>query len=135
MPLFRMMMVCFLLLWSVSAALAEGIAWVPQDKAVERAVEEGKHVYYYFYTPSCPSCQIMGNHTLEDPGVVSLLNGYFVSTKMHASFNRELAGSLGVMVVPTHIFFSADGDELFRQSGYLPPDEFMQVLKNLNSEK
>ncbi|TYT75979.1 thioredoxin family protein [Desulfobotulus mexicanus] len=136
MQIFRMMIVSILLFWTASATLAgEGIVWLSKDQAVERAAAEGKKIYYYFYTPSCPSCQIMGKNTLEDPEVVSLLNSGFVSTKVHASLNRAQAESLGVTLVPTSIFFSAEGEEISRKSGYLPPDEFIEVLKNLDAEK
>ncbi|TWI73951.1 thioredoxin-related protein [Desulfobotulus alkaliphilus] len=136
MQVFRMMTVSFLLFWTASAALAgDEIVWLSKDQAVERAAAEGKKIYYYFYTPSCPSCQIMGENTLKDPEVIRMLNASFFSTRVHAAQNRAQAESLGVTLVPTSIFFSAEGEEISRQSGYLPPDEFVEVLKKADVEK
>jgi len=47
--------------------------------------------------------------------------------------NRSAAKEYNIRVIPTQIFFDADGNEVFRHEGFFPKEDILKVFKeNLN---
>jgi thioredoxin 1 len=50
---------------------------------------------------------------------------------LHVSENQVLAGRYGIQSIPVQAFFDADGQEVFRHTGFYPKEEVMQQLKKM----
>lgn len=115
----------------VPTALAQ-IQWAPNQAAAEaEAAATGKLIMIDFYTDWCGWCKKLDKTTYRDP-LVAQLSRQFVPLKLDAERDgKKLAGNLGVRAYPTISFVDASGEERHRNPGYLPPDQFAQMLKSV----
>jgi len=86
-----------------------------------------------FYTDWCNWCRRLDSDTFSDPEVRSEL-ARLVALKLNAeTTGAELATRYGVDSYPTMIFFDANGNELERILGYLPPEKFLRRVQRIRT--
>jgi thioredoxin-like negative regulator of GroEL len=75
----------------------------------------------------CAWCRKMEADTLADPKVTTIA-GQFVWVKVDIDKDQELAARYGVDGVPVAVVLDKQGRVLGAQSGYMPPDKFVDFL-------
>lgn len=147
-PLF----VLLLLLVPVAAAQdasvpAEGLSWKPFEQAVQAADEKEKYVLIDIYAPWCGWCSKMQKEVYTDEEVQTYLDEHFVLTRLDASARQkehtfrgrtmkapQLANALGMRGTPTTVFLRSDGTYLARRPGFVPVEDFLQMLRFIGSD-
>ena len=95
--------------------------------ALERARSEGKPVLVNFYAEWCVWCKRLESTTLRDAKVASVLDQEVVPLSLDVdAWGKELSDEYGVHELPTIVVLDAEGKELGRIPGYLPPQTFLE---------
>ncbi len=99
--------------------------------ALERARTEGKPVLVNFYADWCVWCKRLESTTLRDAKVASVLQNRVVPLSLNVDGDgKELSNKYQVDGLPTIIVLDADGRELGRIPGYMPPDSFLERVED-----
>jgi thioredoxin-related protein len=118
-----------------------GPAWRSWDAGLREAGTSGRPVLVDVYTGWCGWCKRMDRDVYARADVQDYLARKFVTVKLDAESNaparyegraytsRTLAARLGVTGYPTTAFLSAKGVPLRTVPGYLPPEDFLLLLR------
>ncbi len=103
----------------------------PLDEAITRARTEKKPVMIDFITDWCRWCDTLDARTYSDAGVADYINGTVVPIKIDAEKGEgiAIAKKYGVRAYPTILLINANGDEIDRLLGYMPPEPFLKTVK------
>jgi thiol:disulfide interchange protein len=100
--------------------------------AVERAGEEGKPVLVNFYADWCVWCKRLDSTTLQDARVATMLRDQVVPVRLDVDREgRELSNEYRVDGLPTVLILEANGREIGRIPGYMPPAGFLETVEGL----
>jgi len=114
----------------------EHMAWAPyEESAVARANESGERIIVDFSADWCAPCRELEEKTFADPAVRSQLEGYArfkVDLTRSTEANQAVTTEYGVLGVPTVVVL-ADGEEVFRITGFEPPEQFLKRLETVPS--
>jgi len=112
--------------------------WTPA--AAERARRENKLLYLSIGYFSCHWCHVMQRESYQNKAIAAFLNQYFVPVKV----DRELEPALDARLIafaestrgmggwPLNVFITPEGNPLYAVL-YMPPEEFLTVLKRLQT--
>jgi len=119
---------------AVSAEKAH-LPWIGDLEEGKRTAQaENKIMMIDTYADWCVACKELDEYTFSTSEVAGRLKD-FVLVKLDFTkkdeANEALRQSLGVIGMPTVIFFNPDGSELNRFSGFKKKDEFLQFLDQL----
>jgi thioredoxin-related protein len=123
---------------------ASGIAWVEDlnwQQVLKKAKKENKYIFVDCYATWCKPCKQMDMEVYTKDSVGDLLNAKFISVKvqMDSTKNdnaftrswyktaREMGIAYRVAEFPTFLFFSPDGEVVYKEFGYKEADKFVQV--------
>ena len=110
------------------------LTWQAYDEAaVASALASGDSVIVDFYADWCAPCKELEEKTFAAPEVRTLLESYArfkVDLTKSTDANQELVTNYGVLGVPTVIVL-AGGDEVFRITGFEPPEQFLKRLESV----
>ncbi|MCP4694008.1 MAG: thioredoxin family protein [Desulfobacterales bacterium] len=120
-------------LFSVNHAAAAGIRWRSFNDGMALGKNEGKKIYINFYSNNCRYCLDMQMKTFKDPSVISFLNEFFIPIRVNSDREREISRNFRVRGLPDNWFMMADGKVIGRRPGYISPDDFFQILKQVNT--
>lgn len=105
------------------------------DSAFTRAKAEGKPVLVSFEAEWCVWCKKLESTTYRDNAVMALISDSMVPLTLDVdNAGRELSDEHGVESLPTVLVFSPDGKEQGRINGYLPPGQFVEVVRGILAE-
>lgn len=121
-----------------------GITWVDNlnwKQVLKKAKKENKYIFVDCFTTWCGPCKKMDKDVYAIDSVSDLINTNFISVKVQMDsakadneFTRswyKTAKTMGttyhVASYPTFLFFSPDGEVVYKESGYKAPDKFIQV--------
>jgi thioredoxin 1 len=98
------------------------------DNPVDKARLSGKPTMVEFGATGCVPCDMM-QPILEklEKKFPATLNIVF----LHVGENQVLAGRYGIQSIPVQTFFDADGQEVFRHTGFYPEEQVMTQLKKM----
>ncbi len=115
-----------------ASAKADALPWSHDlTTAMTRAGSQNKLVMVDFYTDWCTWCRRLDETTYADAGVQSALQGV-VLVKLNAEKDgRSEATKYRVDGYPTVLFLNAQGAEVGRIPGYLPPGQFLAALQDI----
>jgi uncharacterized protein YyaL (SSP411 family) len=99
------------------------------DEAFERARRERRFVVLDLEAVWCHWCHVMEDTTYSDPDVIALMNDRFVAVKVDQDARPDLSNRYEDYGWPATIVFAADGSEIVKRSGYIPPKEFAALLR------
>jgi thiol:disulfide interchange protein len=98
--------------------------------ALERARNEGKLVLVNFYAEWCVWCKRLESTTLRDTKVASVLDQKVVPLSLDVdAWGKELSNEYRVHELPTIVVLDAEGVELGRIPGYMPPESFLERVE------
>ena len=117
----------------VSESESVTVQWADTwDAAFSRAQTEEKVVLVTFYADWCIWCKKFEDTTLADNSVASFLSNNTVPIRLDVDgAGQDLSDEYEVDGLPTVLVLRADGSELGRIPGYLPPEGFLQRVKAL----
>lgn len=99
------------------------------DSALVIAQEKEQKILIDFYTEWCTWCKTLDTLTYVDSSVIEL-SKTMVFAKIDADIDSVTAEKYSVQGFPTIVLADADGTEIDRIGGYLPPDEFIETVNN-----
>jgi thiol-disulfide isomerase/thioredoxin len=98
------------------------------DNPVDKARLSGKPTLVEFGAAGCVPCDMM-------QPILDKLKKKFPDTLnivfLHVGENQVLAGRYGIQSIPVQAFFDANGQEVFRHTGFYAEDEVMKQLKKM----
>jgi uncharacterized protein YyaL (SSP411 family) len=104
--------------------------WTPwSDAAFARARAEHKFVLLDLEAVWCHWCHVMDDATYRDPSVVRLLNERYVLVKVDQDSRPDIANRYQDWGWPATIVFAADGSEIVKRQGYIPPRPMASMLQ------
>ncbi|OQP67816.1 thioredoxin family protein [Niastella populi] len=130
-----------------------GIVWVDNlnwQQVKKKAKKENKYIFVDCHATWCKPCKQMDKEVYANDSVGDLLNANFISVKVQMdsakadnAFTkswyktaREIGATYRVAAYPTYLFFSPDGELVYKESGYKAPDQFILVARDaLNPSK
>jgi uncharacterized protein YyaL (SSP411 family) len=106
------------------------VAWQPwSDAAFAQAAREHKFVLLDLEAVWCHWCHVMDAESYHNPQVVALLNRRFIAVRVDQDSRPDLASRYEDYGWPATVVFAADGSEIVKRRGYLPPDEMAAMLQ------
>jgi len=100
------------------------------DEAVKKARRSGKPLVVDFWAEWCGWCHRLDRTTYADPAVIRRVQD-FVPVKVNTEGSRrelEISARYGVRSLPTILFLSPQGRQLFRVNGFQGPGQFPRTL-------
>jgi len=103
--------------------------WSPD--AFDEARREGRFVLLDLGAVWCHWCHVMEETTYRDPKVVELIRRRFVAVRVDQDARPDLSNRYEDYGWPATIIFGADGAELVKFSGYIPPPRMASLLQGV----
>jgi thioredoxin len=102
----------------------------PLSEALQRAAAEGKPAMIDVYTDWCRWCDTLDARTYSDNVVASYINSQVIPIKIDAEKGEgtDIAKKYAVRGYPTILLMGADGEEIDRIVGYMPPEKFLPEI-------
>jgi len=124
-----------------------GITWVENLnwlQVLKKAKKEKKYIFIDCFTTWCGPCKKMDKEVYTNDSVADLLNAKFISVKVQMDsttadnyFTRtwyktakEIETSYRIVEYPTFLFFSPNGEVVYKDLGYKAPKKFMQTVQD-----
>jgi len=128
------------------------LTWMDFAEGYEKAKSENKILLVDAYTDWCSWCKVMDRETYTNAQVIAVLNNEFVCVKFNPEVEKKhkfgaynlssnellywLAnGQPGGYPTSYFIFNPAKNDKRAAQAGYLPPDQFLNLLGEVIKRK
>lgn len=106
------------------------IPWSTLSKTTfELAEKENKIILLNLEANWCHWCHVMHDSTYSDPKIIAYLNENFIAVKADQDANPELAVRYRDYGWPATVFLNAQGEDVVKRSGYIPPKRFLKLLK------
>ena len=106
------------------------IAWQPYSPAVfERARAEHKFVLLDLQAVWCHWCHVMDDITYSDPQVIALIGDKYIAVKVDQDSRPDISARYEDYGWPATIVFNADGGEIVKRQGYIPPKPMARLLQ------
>lgn len=129
-PLIVWILLCSLLPQSALAAGAEPLTWLRDDRAAfDQARAEQRFVLLYLEAVWCHWCHVMDRDTYGDRKVRELVDAHYVPLKIDQDLRPDLANRYRNYGWPATIVFAADGTEIVKRRGFVPPQRFARLLQ------
>ncbi|HDR91270.1 MAG TPA: DUF255 domain-containing protein [candidate division Zixibacteria bacterium] len=115
--------------------------WLDFAEAHPLAIEEGKPLLVNFYSTGCYWCRKLDADTFGDSLIESRLHESFIATRVNIASNRkvqwreqtitehDLARHFSVRGTPLTAFVDTTGKIVGSIPGYIPPENFLPMLK------
>ncbi len=123
-----------------AATIGEDPEWIAFETAMADTGASSRKIMVFVYTEWCGFCRRMFGTTFKDETVLGYLDQKFASVRINAEGNGEVAlaeqtlteaqvaQAMGVSGYPTIIFLDETGGYITRLPGYLPPEDYIDVL-------
>ncbi|HET7237684.1 MAG TPA: DUF255 domain-containing protein, partial [Terrimicrobiaceae bacterium] len=113
-----------------SAQAEEAIDWQPWSEEVfARAREESRFVLLDLGAVWCHWCHVMEEVTYRDPEVIRLLRSRYIAVRVDQDARPDLSNRYEDYGWPATIVFNADGSEIVKRQGYIPPRPMASMLQ------
>ena len=109
---------------------AAALHWQPWSDAVfAQARAEHKIVLLDLEAVWCHWCHVMDDVTYRDPIVVRLLDQHYVLVKVDQDARPDISNQYQDYGWPATVVFAADGSEIVKRQGYIPPRPMSSMLQ------
>jgi uncharacterized protein len=111
-------------------AAGDAIAWQPwSDSIFDQAKREGRFVLLDLGTGWCHWCHVMEDVTYRDQRVTALVGERYIAIRVDADSRPDLSNRYEDYGWPATVVFNADGSEIVKRRGYLPPGQMASMLQ------
>jgi uncharacterized protein len=129
--------ICIALLANVIAAVAHGatpIAWHDtwNDALFAQAAKEHRFVLLDLHAVWCHWCHVMDETTYSNRRVSELIGAHYIAVSIDADSDPDLTSRYGNWGWPATIVLAADGTEIVKRRGYLPPQQMAGMSLRYN---
>lgn len=122
-----------LLLWTLPGyAAGSKIDWQPwSDSVFERAARENRFVLLDLEAVWCHWCHVMDEVTYSDPQVVELIESRYIPVRVDQDSRPDISRRYENYGWPATVVFNAEGGEIVKRRGYLPPPVMISMLEEI----
>lgn len=114
----------------VGAQTGQELKWQPWSNDVfARAKTEQRFVLLDLEAVWCHWCHVMDAKTYSNPAIIKILQSKYIVVKADQDSRPDLSNRYEDYGWPATIVFNADGQEIVKRRGYLPPDEMLSMLQ------
>jgi uncharacterized protein YyaL (SSP411 family) len=99
------------------------------DEVFARAKAENRFVLLDLAAGWCHWCHVMEETTYRDPAVAKLLGEHYVPVHADQDAHPDLANRYEDYGWPATVVLAADGTEIVKRRGYIPPAQFAALLQ------
>jgi uncharacterized protein YyaL (SSP411 family) len=127
----RILVVFLVSLLSLTGAFAAppSVQWLHDDAAAfTQAKADDRFVILYLEAVWCHWCHVMDHETYADPAVQAALAAHYVPLRIDQDSRPDLANRYRDYGWPATIVFAADGTEIVKRRGFIPPDRMAKLL-------
>lgn len=111
---------------------AAKIHWVDwTDDAFAQAAKEKRLVLLDLEAVWCHWCHVMDEKTYADARIVDLISKHFIAIRVDQAARPDLAARYQDYGWPATVVLNAKGQDLWKEAGFIEPDEFSATLKKL----
>ncbi len=111
------------------AEAPKAIAWEGwSDAAFDRARAEKRLVILDLVAVWCHWCHVMEETTYQDPEVIRQIRAHFVALRVDQDSRPDLSNRYEDYGWPATVIFDANGKELVKFAGYIPPERMRTLL-------
>jgi len=104
--------------------------WQPwSDSAFAQARTQHKFVLLDLEAVWCHWCHVMDDVTYRDPAVIHLLNQRYILVKVDQDSRPDISNRYQDYGWPATVVFAADGSEIVKRQGYIPPRPMASMLQ------
>ena len=110
---------------------AAAISWQTHwsNAVFSQAAKEQRFVILDLHAVWCHWCHVMDEKTYGDPRVQALIAKRYVAVSVDADSDPDLNARYGDWGWPATIVLAADGTEIVKRRGYLPPEQMAALLQ------
>src|ERR1700676_5390260 len=113
-----------------AAAKSEKLAWQPwSDSVFAQAKREHRFVLLDLEAVWCHWCHVMDENTYSDPDVQKLMGDRYIAVRVDQDCRPDLSNRYEDYGWPATIVFNADGGEIVKRRGYIPPMPMARLLQ------
>jgi uncharacterized protein YyaL (SSP411 family) len=106
------------------------LRWLPWSNSVfEQARAEHKFLLLDLEAVWCHWCHVMDDVTYRDPTVDSLLEKSYLLVKVDQDARPDISNRYQDYGWPATVVFAADGSEIVKRQGYMPPRQMASMLQ------
>jgi uncharacterized protein len=129
----RRLVAALLLLWTLPGYTAGSkIDWQPwSDSVFERAARENRFVLLDLEAVWCHWCHVMDEVTYSDPKVVELIKSRYIPVRVDQDSRPDISRRYENYGWPATVVFNAEGGEIVKRRGYLPPEVMTSMLEEI----
>ncbi len=99
------------------------------DEIYARARRENRFVLLDLEAVWCHWCHVQDEITYADPKVIELVNNRYIAVKVDQDSRPDLSNRYEDFGWPATIVLNADGGEIVKRSGYIPPNPMARMLQ------
>jgi thioredoxin-related protein len=115
------------------------------DAVVKNSVTKNKYLFVFLHRTDCGYCESMLTFTLDDDPVKDLIKKDFIYLHINISEDdvvrykgfvgngRDFAKHVGYNIYPSSLFLDNTGEMIFAVAGYQDKDQFLDILKYIDS--
>jgi len=100
-----------------------------QEALFAQAAREQRFVLLDLHAVWCHWCHVMDATTYADPAVIALIGKRFLPVSIDADADPALAARYGDWGWPATIVLAADGTEIVKRRGFIPPAQMASLLQ------
>ncbi len=109
------------------------INWSTYDEA-QRAGNESRKFFIYFYTDQCGYCRLLEAKTFTDETVVDYINSNYTPVRVNAGRDFKVASRFGIQGVPDLRFLTSEGEGIARWPGYIESARLLILLQYIATD-
>jgi len=130
-PLYAVAGLLLLCSAGAGAASTDGIHWKTSwnQALFAQAQREHRFVLLDLQAVWCHWCHVMDQQTYADPQVARLIGAHYLAVKVDQDSNPELSNRYGDWGWPATVVFAADGSEIVKRRGFMPPQNMAGLLQ------
>ncbi|MGQ0442707.1 MAG: DUF255 domain-containing protein [Methylophilaceae bacterium] len=99
------------------------------DAIFAQAKRENKLLILDLEAVWCHWCHVMDEKTYHDPAVVNLIQQNYIAIRVDQDANPDISIRYEEYGWPATIIFNANGEELVKRRGYIPPEPMANLLQ------
>ena len=116
----------------IKVSHSKAVEWNRWTPAIfEQAKKNKRLILVDFSAEWCAFCKKMDKTTWRDPQVLAVINENFIPVKVEDEVDPELAEKYRDYGRPAMIVLDADGNEVFKKTGYQTPQFMLWTLQGV----